>query len=102
MNGVNRHPRPRRLHGWSLRGTHMVERDRWQARLAIRSYAGAMAGRLVWVLLFEHTLLESARFDQCRNRLSALLYLTVRPGTPAEPSDTVRTPRDGASQGDVV
>ena len=30
----------------------MVERDRWQARLAIRSYAGAMAGRLVCVLLF--------------------------------------------------
>ena len=47
VNGVNRHPRPRRLHGWSLRDTHMVERDRWQARLAIRSYAGAMAGRLV-------------------------------------------------------
>ena len=56
----------------------------------------------VRVLLFEHTLLESARFDQCRNRFSALLYSTVRPGTPAEPSDTVRTPRGGASQDDVV
>ena len=43
VGGVNRHPRPRRLNGWSLRGTHMAERDRWQVRLAFRSYAGAMA-----------------------------------------------------------
>ena len=37
MDGANRHRQPRRLHGWSLRGTCMVERDRWEARLAIRS-----------------------------------------------------------------
>ena len=49
MDGANRHPRPRRLHGRWFRGTHMLERDRWQAGLAIRSYAyaGAMAERLV-------------------------------------------------------
>ena len=47
VNRANRNPRPRRLYGWSLRGTYMVERGRWQARLAIRPYAGAMAGRLV-------------------------------------------------------
>ena len=66
--------------------SHMAERDRWQARLAIRSYAGAMAGRLGSVLLFEHTLLESARFDQCRNRFSSLLYSTARPDAPREAS----------------
>ena len=102
MDGANRHPRPRRLHGWSLRGTHMVERDRWQARLAIRSYAGAMAGRLVRVLLFEHTLLESARFDQCRNRFSTLLYSAARPDAPRETSGEVRTTSGRTSQGDVV
>ena len=50
----------------------------------------------------EQPLLESARFDQCRNRFCTLLYAAVRPDAPREPSDTVRTPRGGASQGDVV
>ena len=53
-------------------------------------------------LYFEHTLLESARFDQCRNRFCTQLYSAVRPDAPAAPSDTARTPRGGASQGGVV
>ena len=43
------------------------------------------------MLLFEHTLLESARFDQCRNRFSTLLYSTARPDAPRETSGEVRT-----------
>ena len=42
----------------------MVERGRWQASLAIRLMSAPLAERLVWVLLFEHPLHESARFDQ--------------------------------------
>ena len=44
------------------------------------------------MLLFEHTLLlESARFDQCRNRFSTLLYSAARPDAPRETSGEVRT-----------
>ena len=38
---------PRRLYGWSLRGTHMVVRGRWQARLDIRPMPAPLAERLV-------------------------------------------------------
>ena len=47
VGGVSRHPRPQRLHGWSLRGFHMVGRGRGQARLAIRMMSAPLAERLV-------------------------------------------------------
>ena len=47
VDGANRHPRPRRLHGRSLRDTHMVARGRWQARLAIRSMSAPSPERVV-------------------------------------------------------
>ena len=57
MDGANRHPRPQRLHGRSLRGTRMVGRGRGQARLVIRLMsAPPLAERLVCECssLFEH------------------------------------------------
>ena len=47
MDGANRYPRPQRLHGRSLRGTHMVGRGRGQARLVIRLMSAPLAERLV-------------------------------------------------------
>ena len=95
MDGANRHPRPRRLHGWSLRGTHMVERSRWQARLAIHDHMSAPWPD-VW---FECSSLSThcskvrgaRRFDQCRNRFCTLLYSTARPDAARETSGEVRT-----------
>ena len=43
-----------------------------------------LAERLVRVLLFEQPLLESARFDQCRNYFCTHLYSPVRPSGHAE------------------
>ena len=46
MGGANRHPRPRRLYGWSLlRGTHMVG----QARLVALLVETRVGGRQAWV-----------------------------------------------------
>ena len=49
VGGVIRHPwpQPQRLHGRSLRGTHMVGRGRGQARLVIRLMSAPLAERLV-------------------------------------------------------
>ena len=47
VDGAIRHPWPQRLHGRSLRGTHMVGRGRGQARLAIRLMSAPLAERLV-------------------------------------------------------
>ena len=81
----------------------MVVRGRWQARLDIRPMPAPLAERLVGVLLFvEQPLLESARFDQCRNRFSTHLYSAVRPDAPREPSDAVRTTSGRTSPCDVV
>ena len=56
MDGAIRHPWPQRLHGRSLRDTHMVGRGRGQARLAIRLMS---AWPNVWCecsSIFEHPL----------------------------------------------
>ena len=55
-----------------------------------------LAERLVWVLLFEHPLHESLRFDQCRNDFSTKLYSTVLPDALRETSGEVRTTARGA------
>ena len=47
VDGVNRHPRPRRLHRRSFRATHMVARRRWQARSAIASWSAPSPERVV-------------------------------------------------------
>ena len=47
VDGAIRHPWPQRLHGRSLRGTHMVGCGRGQARLAIRLMSAQLAERLV-------------------------------------------------------
>ena len=65
-------------------------------------YAGAMTGRPVRVLLVEHALLESARFDQCQNRFSKLLYSTARPDAPRETSGEVRATSGRTSPCGVV
>ena len=43
------------------------------------------------MLFFEHPLLESARFDRCRNRFCTHLYSAVRSDAPREPPGTVST-----------
>ena len=53
------------------------------------------------MLLFEHTLLESAQFDQCRNRFCTHLYSAVRPDAPRETSGEVRTTSGRTSQDDA-
>ena len=47
VDGANRYPRPQRLPGRSLRGTHMAGRGRGQARLVIRLMSAPLAERLV-------------------------------------------------------
>ena len=47
VDGAIRSLWPQRLHGRSLRGTHMVGRGRGQARLAIRLMSAPLAERLV-------------------------------------------------------
>ena len=47
VDGVNRHPRLRQLHGPSFRGTYMLERRRWQARSAIASWSAPLPERVV-------------------------------------------------------
>ena len=55
VDGVNRHPRLRQLYGPSFRGAYMLERRRWQARLAIRSMSegegeAAVTATAMWVM----------------------------------------------------
>ena len=47
VDGANKHPRPQRLPGRSLRGTRMVGRGRGHARLVIRLMLAPLAERLV-------------------------------------------------------
>ena len=103
MDGVNRHPlAPMAAAGtWVIAPwhSHMAERGRWQARLAIRLLSAPLAERLVRVVLFEHPLHESARFDQCWNRFCTHLYAAVSPDAPRETSGEVRTTSGRTSQG---
>ena len=82
----------------------MVKRGRWQASLAIQLMSAPLAERLACVLLFEHPLSESARFDQCQNRFTTHLYSIVRPDAPRETSGEVswtsgRTPQGAIFNG---
>ena len=88
VDGINRHPRLRQLHGPSFRGTYMLERGRWQARSVIASSLAHRLGRGQGELLKEHSLLESARHDPVRQDPAAQLNSVVRLDAPREPSGT--------------